>query len=199
MRAFQRFNPEAPIPEFPKPKAAKAAKAAKAGETLGNFSQGLAAGNQQKTSTLAGLATLAGVPFEKSRITRAVLLEVPDGVPEEWVQGVCDLMVMPPHPDWKEDDWRTLQDDALRFIREWAGQARRLGWESADLFGVHPTMPTVRFDCMGLVPLLQGRAVSALTKDSAAIKTASGRSLTFRRRASPPAERCLVWERQGSP
>ncbi len=65
--------------------------------------------------------------------------------------------------------------------REWAGQAHRLGWEVADLFGVHPTKPTVRFDCMGLVPLLRGRAVVALTDDSAAIKTASGGSLTFRR------------------
>ena len=133
------------------------------------------------------------------QILRAVLLVVPDGVPEEWVQGVCDLMVMPPHADWKKDDWHTLQDDALRFIREWASQARRLGWEALDLFGVHPTAPTARFDCMGLVPLLRGRVVLALTDDSAAIKAASGGSLTFRKRAVMPAERCLVWERQGSP
>ncbi len=103
-------------------------------------------------------------------------------------------MVMPPHPDWKESDWYTLQEDALRFIREWAGQARRLGWEVADLFGVHPTKPTVRYDCMGLVPLLRGCTVLALTEDSAAIRTASGGSLTFRNRAAPPSVRCLVWE-----
>ncbi len=96
------------------------------------------------------------------------------------------------HPAWHENDWHTLQDDARRFLQEWASQARRLGWEALDLFGVHPTAPTARFDCMGLVPLLRGRAVSALTKDSAAIKTASGRSLTFRRRAA--SARCLVWE-----
>ncbi len=29
MKAFQMFDPEAPVPEFPKPRAAKAAKAAK--------------------------------------------------------------------------------------------------------------------------------------------------------------------------
>ncbi len=99
MKAFQMFDPEAPVPEFPKPRAAKAAKAtkpqgfrdfeppkahlklAKAGGTLGGFSQGLAAGNPQETSALAALAALAGVPFEKSRITHAVLLAVPDGVP----------------------------------------------------------------------------------------------------------------------
>ncbi len=136
-------------------------------------------------------------PETHGQILRAVLLAVPDGVPEEWVQGVGDLMVMPPHPDWKEDAWRTLQDDALRFLQKWAGQARRLGWEALDLFGVHPTAPTARFDCMGLVPLLRGRAVLVITEDSAAIKAASGGSLTFRKRAAPPTERCLVWERQG--
>ncbi len=127
--------------------------------------------------------------------TRVVLLAVPDGAPEEWVQGVGDLMVMPPHPAWSDEGWKTLQGDALRFIQDWAGQARRLGWAAADLFGAHPIKPTVRFDCMGLVPLLRGRAVLALTDDSAAIKTASGGSLTFRQRAAPPAEQCLVWER----
>ncbi len=83
--------------------------------------------------------------------------------------------------------------------REWAGQAHRLGWEVADLFGVHPTKPTVRMDCMGLVPLLKGRPLVVITDDSAAIKAASGGSLTFRKRAAPPTERCLVWERHGSP
>ncbi len=133
------------------------------------------------------------------QITRAVLLEVPDGVPEEWVQGVGDLMVAPAHPGWKEDDWRTLQEDALRFLKEWASQASRLGWEAVDLFGVHPTKPTARLDCAGLVVLLKGRPVLALTEHSAAIKTASGGTLTFRRRATPPAEQCLIWDQHDPP
>ncbi len=128
------------------------------------------------------------------QMIRAVLLSVPDGVPEAWVQGVADLMVMPPHPAWTEDGWKTLQGDALRFIQGWAGQAHRLGWGSLDLFGTHRTAPTVRFDCMGLVPLLNGHPVFAITEDSAAIKAASSGTLTFRRRAVPPAEQCLIWE-----
>ncbi len=47
---------------------------------------------------------------------------------------------------------------------------------------------------MGLVPLLRGRPVVALTEVSAAIKTASGGSLTCRRHGSPPAGRRLIWE-----
>ncbi len=58
----------------------------------------------------------------------------------------------------------------------------------------HRTKPMARLDCVSLVLILQGRPVVAITDDSAAIKTASGASLTFRRRAALPVERCLVWE-----
>ncbi len=121
--------------------------------------------------------------------TRAVLLAVPDGVPEAWVQGVGDLMVMPPHSAWSDEKWKTLQEDALRFLREWAAQAHRLGWDALDLFGAHRTKPTARLDCMGLVPLLKGRPVVVITENSAAIRSVSGGTLTFR-----PVERCLIWE-----
>ncbi len=125
------------------------------------------------------------------------MVAITDGVPETWVQGIGDLMVMPPHPDWTDDGWKTLQEDALRFLRELAGQAHRLGWDALDLFGTHRTAPTVRFDCMGLVVLLQGRPVVAITEDSAAIKAASSGTLTFRRRAASPVEQCLVWKLKG--
>ena len=36
-------------------------------------------------------------PDKSPLVRKVVLLVVPDGVPEEWVQGVGDLMVMPPH------------------------------------------------------------------------------------------------------
>jgi len=61
------------------------------------------------------------IPDKSPLVRRVVLLAVPDGVPEEWVQGVGDLMVMPPHSAWSDDGWKTLQEDALRFLREWAG------------------------------------------------------------------------------
>ncbi len=132
------------------------------------------------------------------QILRAVLLAVPDGVPEEWAQGVGDLMVMPAPPAWSDEGWKTLQEDALRFLKEWAGQAQRMGWEAVDLFGAHRTAPTVRLDCMGLVVLLKGRPVVAITEHSAAIKTASGGSLTIRRHKASPAEQCLVWKLAGT-
>ncbi len=94
---------------------------------LGGFSQALAAANPQETSALAALGALAGAPPEKLWITRAVLLQVPDGVPEDWAQGVADLLAGAPHPAWTDEVWNTLKEDALRFLQEWAAQAHRLG------------------------------------------------------------------------
>ena len=124
----------------------------------------------------------------------AVLLQVPDGVPAEWVQGVADLLAMPPHPDWPEAGWKTLQQDALTFLKGWVAQAHSLGWNGLDLFGVHGEAPHARLDGMGLGPLLSGRPVVALTEDSAAIKAVTGGTLTFRRRRAWPHGRCLIWE-----
>ena len=137
---------------------------------------------------LQGLSRLTGM------VRRAVLLAVPEGVPVEWVQGVAHLLAAPPHPAWTDKGWRVLQADALAFIRDWASQAHGLGWKPLGLFGVHPTAPVARLDAKGLVLLLGGRPVVALTEDSAAIRTGAGGTLTYRRHPRPPAGRCLVWD-----
>ena len=129
-------------------------------------------------------------------LARVVLLQVPAHVPVEWCQGVADLLAAPTHPAWTEETWKALQDDALTFLRGWASQAHGLGWEALDLFGAYPTASVARVDGKGLVLLLQGRPVVALTEDSAVIKTVSGGSLTFRKHPAPPAGRQLVWNLQ---
>ena len=101
---------------------------------------------------------------------------------------------MPAHPDWPEAGWTTLQEDALALLRGWAAQAHALDWGGLDLFGVHAEAPHARLDGMGLVPLLGGRPVLALTEDTAAINAASGGTLTFLRRRAWPPGRCLIWE-----
>ena len=63
-----------------------------------------------------------------------------------------------------------------------------LGWTPADLFGLHtpPEKPAPkyrrlsRYDKTGLIWLLRGRRVVALTKDTAIIETANG-TLSYRR------------------
>ncbi len=47
---------------------------------------------------------------------------------------------------------------------------------------------------MGLVPLLKGARVTALSYIGAVIEKPSGARVTFRPRTMAPAEACLVWE-----
>ena len=53
---------------------------------------------------------------------------------------------------------------------------------------------------MGLVLLLRGRELAALTATEAVIRTRTGARQTYRRKPCDPlhpAERCLVWELDG--
>ncbi len=127
--------------------------------------------------------------------TKIVLLHCPPGVPEAWAQGVAGLLAMAPPASYPPDAWTALREDAYHFLRHHAAQAHALGWTAPDLFGVHRHRPQVRLDCMGLVPLLQGREVGALSEDQAAIKTTEDRVLTYRRKSAPhPYGACLLWE-----
>jgi hypothetical protein len=88
-------------------------------------------------------------------------------------------------------DWQRAVDDGRRFLVQWGEQAETLGWTAQDLFGLHdpPERPAPsyrrlsRYDVIGLVWLLHGRPVTALTADRAVIGTAGGAAVTFYRAA----------------
>jgi hypothetical protein len=130
---------------------------------------------------------------------KAALLRVPDGVPLDWGEGVVKILAMPGPEQFSDGRWQILREDAHTFLKHWAVQAHGLGWTTPDLFGVHRHAPLVRFDALGLVPLLDGCRVAALTEDGAAIVTRSGARQTFRRhQAVVPAETCLIWDLGGN-
>jgi hypothetical protein len=81
--------------------------------------------------------------------------------------------------------WHDAKADADLFLAQWGEQAERLGWTADDLFGLHPVAPLARYDDIGLVWLLRGRSVVALTDMEAAIQTASGGKLTYYRYNKP--------------
>ena len=134
------------------------------------------------------------IDFLTRPIARVVLLHCPPGVPEARVQGVADLLAMACPASYPAERWNILREDAYRFLRGWGARAHDLGWTAIDLFGVHPEKPRIRFDCMGLVPLLNGARVTALTDTEAAIEKPNGARLMFHRRGRVPDEACLVWE-----
>jgi len=97
-------------------------------------------------------------------------------------------------PEFVEADrWQQAVRDADCFLDVWGAQATALGWSARDLFGLHPTperpganyQRLARYDCTGLIWLLQGRLVVALTADTAAIQVKSGGILTYRKHNKP--------------
>jgi hypothetical protein len=90
-----------------------------------------------------------------------------------------------------EDRWRMAIEDGRAFLHRWGESAERLGWTSADLFGLHtpPAKPhssysrLSRYDCTGLVWLLQGREVVALTETTASIRNHNTGNVTVYRKA----------------
>jgi hypothetical protein len=74
--------------------------------------------------------------------------------------------------------WRQCVQDGSKFLARWGEQAEAFGWSSADLFGLHqvPERPhpsygrLSRYGQTGLVWLLQGREVIALTETTASIR-----------------------------
>jgi hypothetical protein len=90
--------------------------------------------------------------------------------------------------------WQQCVEDGKRFLAKWDEQAEALGWTARDLFGLHtppakphPTYSSLsRYDETGLIWLLQGRPVVALTEATAAIQSSTG-AITIYRRHNKPA------------
>jgi hypothetical protein len=78
--------------------------------------------------------------------------------------------------------WRQAIEDARAFILRWGSDAQRLGWSAAELFGLHPTAPSCRYDEMGLIWLINGGEITELSQGQAAIQHPSGAILKFYRR-----------------
>ncbi len=119
---------------------------------------------------------------------RAAIIEFEAVAPREWAEGYARLLAMPRPEAVPSERWSCLVDDAGRFLDTWGTQAAALGWDTAALFGCHPEAPVARYDCAGLAWIIDGRAVIAVTSDTATIRTPGGAVLRYyRRHASQPA------------
>jgi hypothetical protein len=87
------------------------------------------------------------------------------------------------------DRWHQAIADVTTFISQWGTQAREHAWTVPELFGLHPVpeRPAAncsrlsRVDALGLIWLLRGRPVTALTATEAAMRCHSGATLTYRK------------------
>jgi hypothetical protein len=102
------------------------------------------------------------------------------------LEGRCPAHVDPA-------DWVQAIEDGRKFLAAWGQHAEAFGWTARDLFGLHtlPARPPAtyrrlsRYDETGLIWLLEGRPVVALTDTEAVILGHSGAKLTYRKHNKP--------------
>jgi hypothetical protein len=91
------------------------------------------------------------------------------------------------------DHWQQAIKDSRRFLARWGEKAAALGWTARELFGLHavPDNPAPnyrrlsRYDETGLIWLLRGRPVVALTANTAAIENPTGAVNIYRKNNKP--------------
>src|ERR1044071_7786177 len=172
MPAFRFFDPWSALENHDRPiTRAKVAKAAKT-ESAG-------------TDTLARLATLAAASVEaeffeapptwgKTEEERAAISEHDGGLPGVWAEGLARLDPDRPPADIPVHRWQRFINDVGLFLDCWAACASALGWGPYDLFGCDRDRPFARIDQAGLLWLLNGKKLVALSEDAAGIETCTG-------------------------
>ena len=158
------------------------------GRDFNRISQTVAESQVSQTS-------LAQTPGEVDLETfeeRAAIINFDGGAPVEWAEALARLDRNKPPGGMTQRRWRQVLEDAGRFLDEWGNRAHELGWNAADLFGVHPQALDARVDLQGLAWLLEGRSVVALTAATAMIEGRAGARLAYRRRSMAGAT--TIWD-----
>lgn len=147
-----------------------------------DWGQAISATGDSKSSHLEAVAEgVPNVPSVPTYFRIAQSVEIEGRVLVEWHAILARLKRCDP-ADWlSHEQWQGLLSDGENFLTRWGGAAHLLGWTSLDLFGVHPTAPAARFDVMGLILILNGAEVLALTSQTATMRRLSGAVLTFHR------------------
>jgi hypothetical protein len=125
---------------------------------------------------------------------RAAIAEHDGGAPRVWAEALARLDPARPPCDVPPTRWLRFIDDCGLFLDEgWAARAEALGWGPLDLFGCSRDKPFARISQAGLLWLLEGRKLHAMTADTAVFAKQSGGKLTFYRQQLE-AGGVLAWE-----
>jgi hypothetical protein len=115
-----------------------------------------------------------------------------NGIPAEWLNGMAGLRAIRTLPGIAEVEWKKILATADEILKRWAVQLAAFGWTAADVFGADPHAPWTRLDGMGLALLLHDCKLTAVTAETAVLKTPSGATQRFYRRH--PAVGRPLWE-----
>jgi hypothetical protein len=210
MAAFRRFDPYAALPEGRERPQTLAALAslAEAGLKIENRRGPAAIPNsipvdqdQNRRGTAAKVAKpakvadpIAAPSWGEAGEDRAAIIEYDGKVRRAWAEGFARL-----HPDHPPGDvplhrWQRFVDDVGIFLdTSFCAVAAALGWGPYDLFGCDCDRPFARIDQAGLLWLLNGDKLVALTENTATIERRTGARQTYRCKPSAPG-RVLAWD-----
>jgi hypothetical protein len=136
----------------------------------------------------------AAVPWTDAQEERAAIIEHDAGAPRDWPELVARLDPAVPPGDVPPRRWVQFIDDCGRFLDAgWAERAAALGWHLLDLFGCDRERPLARIDHAGLLWLLDGRKLIALTATTATIEARTGSRQTYYRASVAPGRVVLPW------
>jgi hypothetical protein len=92
---------------------------------------------------------------------------------------------MPAPAGFSPERWQRIIDAAGVFIDKWAAKAIACGWSDLDVFGCDAAAPDRRFDCMGLLLLLDRMEVVAIDPAGADLRALTGDPQRYRRKPKP--------------
>ena len=124
----------------------------------------------------------------------AAIIEYDGKIPRAWAEGFARLHPERPPGNVPTKRWLSFVDDVGHFLdSSFCAVAVALGWGPYDLFGCDRDRPYARVDQAGLLWLLNGDRLVALTENTATIERRTGARQTYRRRPGGPG-RVLAWE-----
>jgi hypothetical protein len=126
---------------------------------------------------------------------RAALVEFDAGVPRALAEALARMRPAEPPPGISPSRWLRFIDDCGEFLDAgWGAKALVLGWHPLNLFGCDRERPFARIDRSGLLWLLNGGKLVALSRDTATIETSTGARQTYHRRPIDADHIVLAWE-----
>ena len=143
--------------------------------TFGTIGTGGRDRNGQPSELLPDSKKVSAIEIDAAE-REAIAIEL-GGVPGIYASEFARLQAHPP-AEVPRERWDQFINDAGLFFDRWGKQAEALGWRADELFGLDPIAPMARYDRMGLIWMLKGEYVVALTATGARL---SG-GLTFYRK-----------------
>jgi len=126
---------------------------------------------------------------------RAAIIEYDGRTPRAWAEALARLDRANPPLDVSLERWQQFIDDCERFLDQgWASRAEAFGWGALDLFGCDRERPLARYDHMGLLWIIQGGRLVALTAQIATIDTLTGSLQSFPHPTIDSDRVVLPWE-----